>query len=219
MNDVRRSAGPTNMSVDDVPSGRVSFAARDNRRFASRGLAHVPEHRPLKLFARRSAAQRKGEGTLVRGGMTARLSAPGRALRAEVCSLNLHLHYHTVQVDSVFVKEADGVRYIETPPPSKVELDDVVRCVHARASAWLRRHGYLDERSAEGNVAAEPTAIDCFAALALAGRTFLGRPASAEPRKQDDVFAKKERRFSASYQGFDLHRAVRVERDDDEGRE
>src|SRR5262249_48049305 len=49
-------------------------------------------------------------------------------------------------------------------------------------------------------------------AVALEGGTFLGRPFVPK----DD---RKERRFSATYHGFDVHCAVRVAAGDDEGRE
>src|SRR5262249_28399864 len=50
----------------------------------------------------------------------------------------------------------------------------------------------------------------------LGGGSFTARPAPAEPSR-DDAFDKKERRFSASHQGFDIHCAVRIDKDDDEG--
>ena len=61
--------------------------------------------------------------------------------------------------------------------------------------------------------------IDAFAALALAGGTFSARPFAPDRGTDVGRFDKKERRFSASYEGFDVHCAVRIERDDDEGRE
>jgi Putative transposase len=39
------------------------------------------------------------------------------------------------------------------------------------------------------------------------------------PSVQDAAFEHKERRFSAAYNGFDVHCAVRIAKDDDEGRE
>ena len=79
---------------------------------------------------------------------------------------------------------------------------------------------YLDERPAEerSNQATEPTPLDAFANLALGGGTFLGKP-FAKPPRDDARFENKERRFSAAHGGFDVHCAVRIAADDDEGRE
>jgi len=135
-------------------------------------------------------------------------------------SLNLHVHFHTLAVDAVFGKHESGVRVHEAPPPDKADLDELVRRVHDRALVWLRRHRYADERTAEehGNDPREQEPLDAFATLALAGGKFVGRPFEHEPA-QEASFDKKERRFSASYEGFDVHCAVRIDKDDDEGRE
>src|SRR5207247_11323870 len=108
----------------------------------------------------------------------------------------------------------------EAPPPSKADLEPLVVRVHDRALVWLRRHGYLDDRAAEerGNDTKQPAPMDAFAALALAGGSVVGRP-SAPGHEQDAAFEHKERRFSASRHGFDVHCAVRIAKDDDEGRE
>jgi hypothetical protein len=64
----------------------------------------------------------------------------------------------------------------------------------------------------------QPARIDAFAALALAGGSFVGRPSAPSPQT-DGAFERKQRRFSASHEGFDVHCAVRIAKDDDEGRE
>lgn len=136
-------------------------------------------------------------------------------------SLNLHVHFHTLEVDGVFEEHDGGVRFHDAPAPGKDDLEDLVRRVHDRAVVWLGRHRYLDERPAEerGHDTRQQEPIDAFAALALAGGTFTARPFAPDSAPGDAAFEKKERRFSVSYQGFDIHCAVRVDRDDDEGRE
>jgi len=135
-------------------------------------------------------------------------------------SLNLHVHFHLLSVDAVFDKHGDGVRLHEAPPPSKADVGDVVQRVHDRAIVWLRRHRYLDERRAEerGNETPASTPIDALARIALAGGTFLGQPFAPKDRP-DEKMERKEPRCSASLNGFDVHCAVRVAADDDEGRE
>lgn len=139
-------------------------------------------------------------------------------------SLNLHVHFHLLAVDAVFEKqgESEGVRIRvhEAPPPANTDVAEVVRRVHERALVWLRKHRYLDERPAEerGNDAPESTPIDAFAALALAGGTFVGQPYAPKKRADEDL-DRRERPFSATLNGFDVHCAVRLAADDDEGRE
>jgi len=137
-------------------------------------------------------------------------------------SLNLHVHFHVLAIDAVFEKGDDGVRVHETRAPEKGEVDEVARRVHDRVVRWLRRHRYLDERSAEerGNEPSGATPIDGFSRIALAGGTFLARPFAPREREDSGLDA-KPRRFAASHNGFDVHCAVRVaaDDDDDDGRE
>ena len=135
-------------------------------------------------------------------------------------SLNLHVHFHTLAVDGVFERDGeDRGRVHEAPPPARAEVADVVRRVHDSALRWLRRHGYIDERPAEerSNAPAVDAPLDGLARVALAGGAFLGRPSG--PQRPSDEIERKERRFSASLDGFDVHCAVRIAAADDEGRE
>ena len=136
-------------------------------------------------------------------------------------SLNLHIHFHSLAVSGVFEKLAAGsVRFHATSPPASSNVAEVVTRVHDRAVLWLRRHGYLDERSAEerSNEAPAATPIEGFSRIALAGGAFLGKP-FAPKEDEDKKLDRREKRFSASHGGFDLHCAVTVAADDDEGRE
>jgi hypothetical protein len=136
-------------------------------------------------------------------------------------SLTLHVHFHLLAVDAVFDKQGEGVCLHEAPPPAKADVVDVARRVHDRALAWLRRHRYLDERSAEAlcNEPAAETLIDALARLALAAGTFVGQPLPAAERAGDEDLDRKEPRLSATCNGFDVHGDVRVQALDDERRE
>jgi hypothetical protein len=70
-----------------------------------------------------------------------------------------------------------------------------------------------------GSAARETANGIALAALALAGGCFVGRPAAPSQDQQDSTFERKQRRFSATYSGFDVHCAVRIGKEDDEGRE
>ena len=132
------------------------------------------------------------------------------------------MHFHLLSVDAVFEKHGASVRLHEAPPPAKTDVTDVVQRVHDRALVWLRRHRYLDDRRAEdrGNEPSADSPVDGLARVALAGGTFLGRPFTPrEHAAQDEKLDRKEPRFAATYNGFDVHCAVRLAADDDEGRE
>ena len=135
-------------------------------------------------------------------------------------SANLHPHLHVLEVDGVFKKVDGGVRFHEAPAPSKDDVTEVARRVRDRAVRWLHRHGFVDKRAAEdrGNEPAEPTALAGCQQLALAGGSFLARP--FEPKQDPNAdLDRKDRRFSATCDGFDVHCAVRIASEDDVGRE
>jgi hypothetical protein len=120
-----------------------------------------------------------------------------------------------------FEKTGDGgVRVHEAPPPSKDDVDEVARRIRDRALRWLRRHGWLDECAAEerGNEPLEPDALQGCMQLALAGGAFLARPIAPKDNP-DAAMERRERRLSASCDGFDVHCAVRIAAGDDQGRE
>jgi len=105
-------------------------------------------------------------------------------------------------VDGAFTKVGAGVRFHEATPPAKDDVATGAQRVRDRAVRWLHRHGFIDERAAEerGNPPAEPSALEGCMQLALAGGTFLARPAEAKPDPDADL-DNKERRFSATCDG------------------
>ena len=99
-------------------------------------------------------------------------------------SLNLNLHLHVVFLDGVFTRdEQRRVRFHSAPAPEVAELQEIVRRVHTRGTAWLRRHGYIDgpPLEARSNEAPEQGALDACAALAMQ------RGAFARLAAEDDV--------------------------------
>jgi hypothetical protein len=121
----------------------------------------------------------------------------------------------------VFENTDHGVRFHEAPPSSKDDVTEVAQRVRDRSVLWLRRRGYLDERPAEDrrNEAAEPSAIDGCMQLALAGGAFLARPPPSPNSRTDADLERRERRFSATCDGFDVPCPVRLAADDNVGRE
>jgi len=61
--------------------------------------------------------------------------------------------------------------------------------------------------------------LDALVHMALAGGTFVSRPFDAKERHGDEDLERREPRFSATCNGFDVHCALRVEAEDDERRE
>src|SRR5271166_501376 len=72
-------------------------------------------------------------------------------------SINLNVHFHVMVLDGVFTRDANAnAVFHPAPPPTRDELDDIVRRVHRRSIAWLARHGHLRDPGAPSE--GEPTA-------------------------------------------------------------
>jgi len=121
----------------------------------------------------------------------------------------------------VFTRDGDGrLRFHAAPPPSRDELDEVVRRVRRRALAWFARTKHLDTHSGEP-ASQEPTAqtsLDACAAIAMqrgAVRALRDDPdaehhaGEASPRDEGAV----------DLDGFNVHASVAIVGDDDLGRE
>lgn len=111
-------------------------------------------------------------------------------------SLTLHCHFHLILPAGVFACGADrSVRFHAVPARAREDLDAIVARIEARALAWLRRRGHLEERPVEerSNEAPEPTALDACTAIAV-GR---GQVARLPKVKDTDDPASFGRRSSA----------------------
>ena len=140
-------------------------------------------------------------------------------------SMNLHVHFHVMVLDGVFVRHPDaGVLFQPAAAPTSEELEAIVRRVHKRAKAWLRRHGYLDERPFEerSNELPTQTALDACAAIAMGrGQVSTLPNADAPDASQADHESAPDKPAVAvvDRDGFNLHAGVRIEAGDDVGRE
>jgi hypothetical protein len=81
-----------------------------------------------------------------------------------------------------------------------------------RLPTLLARHGHLGDPKGD-----EATALEACTQIALSGGTFLAP--SDKPSTFDRDMERPDRRFAANFEHFDVHCAVRIDRDDDEGRE
>lgn len=136
--------------------------------------------------------------------------------------MNLHIHFHVVVLDGVFTRDAHGVpRFHEAPAPTRGELDDVVRRVHRRALVWLARHGHVEASEHTANEAPEPVPLDACAAIAMQRGNVqaVAHVADAQEGDAQVPYAPSVAHDASDFEGFNLHASVRIDADDDLGRE
>ena len=136
-------------------------------------------------------------------------------------SLNLNVHFHVVVLDGAFVRDNDRTRFHETPPPSRDVIATVARRVRDRAVRWLRRRKLVTSSDEDrSDDASKGTALDACATLALRTAGLVDVSANREEASPTNPLdARGPARFSAAFEGFDVHAAVRVEANDDDARE
>lgn len=137
-------------------------------------------------------------------------------------SINLNVHFHVMVLDGVFTRDANANPVFHpAPPPTRDELDDVVRRVHRRSIAWLARHGHVGGTGVLSQESTAQTSLDACAAIAMqrgAVRTLRDDSDSDE----DDAAGggRPPRDESAGeHDGFNVHASVAIAADDDLGRE
>jgi hypothetical protein len=130
-------------------------------------------------------------------------------------SLNLNVHFHVVFLDGVFTRsEHHRVGFHSLPAPDRDQLDAIVRGVHERALAWLRKHGYLDGEREDD---AEPGAMEACAALAMQRGSFAKLTDDGPTPMAPEV--PRLLPFVADHEGWNLHAGVAIPAGDDLGRE
>jgi len=134
--------------------------------------------------------------------------------------VNAHLHFHTLVLDGVFVREPDGtLRFHPAAPPTDAD----VRRVVARVRRRLERCG-LTGATMSGEyadpLADESAVLASFAQAAILGRAALGPRAGRGPVRvgadPDAPWVDRHVPLHAHDGGFDLHAAVHVEAGDRE---
>ena len=138
-------------------------------------------------------------------------------------SVNLNVHFHSMLLDGVFTRDEQGsLRFHPAPPPTREELEQVVRRVHRRALAWLARSKLLDVSSV-GDTSQEPSTQTSLAACAaIAMQRGAVRALRDDPQALYDgggVAAPPRDEGSVERDGFNLHAGVSIPGDDDLGRE
>ena len=138
-------------------------------------------------------------------------------------SLNLNVHFHVMLLDGVFVRDAQGrAIFHPAPAPTRDELEDVVRRVQRRVTAWLARKKLLasgaEDRSQDPSA---QTSIDACAAIALGHGSLRTLP--DDPEAEEDgvppVPTVPRDEGAVERDGFNLHASVVIAAEDDMGRE
>lgn len=147
-------------------------------------------------------------------------------------SLNLHVHFHMMVLDGVYIVDAIDasgqpvLRFEQAPPPSPGELQALVEHIYARVMKWLRRRGLLrqhDDLDDRPDDATSPT--EALALFGMQRGTLVAvRNGAADLTDDDasDVSAPPPpppKSGAAVHERFNLHASVRINASDDLGRE
>jgi len=172
----------------------------------------------LHVFVRalRSAYRRQARRRGLAGGETGMVTSVQRFGG----SVNVHLHFHTLVLDGVFVREPDGtLRFHPAAPPT----DEDVRRVVARVRRRLERLGLagatINNEDADP-LADESAALASLSRAAILGRAALGHRAGRGPERvgadPDTPWVERHVPLHAHDGGFDLHAGVGVDAGDRE---
>src|SRR5438552_3525772 len=166
----------------------------------------------LHVFVRalRSAYRRQARRLGLAGGETGTVTSVQRFGG----SVNVHLHFHTLVLDGVFVREVGGaLRFHPASPPT----DDDVHRVGAGVRRRLEGLGVTGTASAcedPDPLADESAALAALSRAAILGRGALGPRAGRRPVRigadPDAPWVERHVPLHAHEAGFDLHAAVHV---------
>lgn len=137
-------------------------------------------------------------------------------------SLNLHVHFHTLCADGVYVEDdAGALRFVEATPPTRAELEAMLARIYQRVMKWLNKRGLLrtdhdshEERELSPSEALAQAAMQRGTLVTVASDTDDVDDAEAarpppSPAKTDAIV----------FERFNLHANVRIAAEDDTGRE
>ena len=138
-------------------------------------------------------------------------------------SLNLNVHLHVGVTDGVFQKTDNGVTFHEAEAPSESDLQAIVERTYRRTVVWLKKRAYLSTLALEerSNAAPAQTSLEACAQLAmrLAGMETLRKDGTDQVEQTDKEESAPRTTSAAVAHHFNLHASVRIEADDDIGRE
>jgi hypothetical protein len=134
-------------------------------------------------------------------------------------SLNLNIHWHVIVPDPVFLPDASGERVgaLKHRAPTRLDLEEIVTTVAARAVRWLEKHGYLrsddDEDPTESTDTASPWMRCLQGSLGVGELQRWTEHVSAEQNRdpaRGRSLPKPTKGLSAEHLKFNLHAGVSV---------
>jgi hypothetical protein len=95
-------------------------------------------------------------------------------------ALNLNVHFHTLALDGVFVREPDGsLRFVAAKAPSNTEIEALLAVIRKRVRRLLVRRGLLSEDPGESFDESETPPLHALYAASVRQRVAMGRRAGA----------------------------------------
>ena len=87
-----------------------------------------------------------------------------------------HIHFHLLALDGVYVRVKDQLEFQRVPPPTKLELDQLLQTITTRVGRHLQRCGWLqrDAESSHLSLDREDTALDSLLSHSITYRIALG---------------------------------------------
>ena len=165
-----------------------------------RAVLAVYTRAPLGFYRKRAKASGHRDG---RTGTVTVIQRFGGAL-------NLNVHFHTLAVGGVFIRESDGLlRFVAGKAPTDEEVEALLGVIRTRVLRLLVRRGLLCEEPAESLDESEAPPLHALYAASVRQRVAMGRRAGATVLRLGDASttsaAPPRRRRQARLGGFDLH--------------
>ena len=136
-------------------------------------------------------------------------------------SLNANPHLHTLSLDGVYVEipETGKLHFVETPPPEREDLEQVLSRTKQRVERMLERAGALlaGSRAEGGNLAAEPadpSLMDELQAASIQERKGPGEPwkrVEVPDRQKGRPYIPNDKPFTAEQDGWSIHAGVALD--------
>ena len=125
-------------------------------------------------------------------------------------ALNLNVHFHTLAVDGVFVREPDGsLSFAAAKAPTDEEVEALLDVIRARILRLLVRRGLLSDEAGDGVNEPETPPLHALYAASVRQRVAMGPRAGATVLRLGDAStvrdAPRKGRRQARLGGFDLH--------------
>lgn len=129
-------------------------------------------------------------------------------------ALNLNIHFHLLVLDGVYVGGKDRLEFRRVAPPTKRELDELLRTITGRVGRHLQRRGWLcrDAESSHLSLDREDSTLDSLHGHSITYRIALGPRAGQKAFTLQSLpgtlLPEPDRPFLAKADGFSLHAGI-----------